>query len=128
MTEAIVDELELIDVDHEQREKMFGAQRAIRLGLEPLVEVAPVKEPRERIGLGEPEQCLTLLLLHETCTDVSRDDLERREVGLFERTTIEAVRDVQHATSGIVDHDRDGHERVRSVLPATHRDGSISTT
>ena len=65
MTEAVVDQLELVDVDHQQREKMLGAQRAIRLRLEPLVEVAPVEEPRERVGLRESLQRLALLLLDE---------------------------------------------------------------
>ena len=127
MTEAVVDELEFVDVEHEQREEVLRAQRAIRLGLQALVEVAPVEEPGERVGLREPLQRLTLLLLHEARADVARDDLERHDVGIFERTPIEAVGHVEHATRVVVDHDRDGDERVRTVLAAADREGSLTT-
>src|SRR6266849_8169873 len=126
MTEAIVDELEFVDIDHEQREEMLRAQRAIRLGLEPLVEVTPVEEPGERVGVREPQQRLALLLLHEARADMACDDLERHEVGIFEGAPIEAIGDVEDATRVVVDHDRNRDERIRAVLAAADRKGSLT--
>src|SRR5882672_11978667 len=126
MTVTIVDELELVDIEHEQREEVLRAQRAIRLGLEPFVEVTPIEEPGERIGIREPLQRLALLLLHEARADMARDDLERHEVGIFEGAPIEAVGDVEDATRVVVDHDRDGDERIGAVLAAAARKGSLA--
>ena len=51
----VVDALELVDVEHQQRHRVAGAARAHELGAQPLVEVAVVVEARQRVGL-----CLVL--------------------------------------------------------------------
>src|SRR5437867_12820238 len=80
MAEPVVDDLEFVDINHEEREEMFRAQRAIRLALETLVEVPTIEEPRQWIGLSHPLERLALLLLHEHRADVSCEDLERLQV------------------------------------------------
>jgi hypothetical protein len=83
---------------------MLGAERPIRLGLETLVEVSAVEEPRKRVGLRQSLQGLALLLLDQTRTDVAREDLERREVGLLERAPVErsATLSTPRASSSIM--------------------------
>ena len=122
MAVAVVVVLEAVDIQHEQREQMLGTERAVGLRLETAIEVTAVEEPRERVGLGEPLKRLAVLLLHQHRADVPREELERDEVGLVERTSIEAVRDAEHAARFIVDDDRHAHERVGTVAPLTGLD------
>src|SRR5438552_12917978 len=127
MSEAIVDALELVDVDHEEREQVLRPQGAIELGLEPAVEVPAIEEPGERVGLREPLHRLALLLLEEARADVAREELERDEVVLAERAAVERIGDVQHAARFVVDQDRDREEGRGAVategaalLPGCH--------
>ena len=53
MTEAVVDQLEIVEVEYEQRQLAAVAVGARDLALEQLVEVALVVEPRERIEVRE---------------------------------------------------------------------------
>ena len=52
--EAVVEVLEVVDVDHEQRQRQAVALGAGDLLVEALVEVAVVVEPREAVGDGLP--------------------------------------------------------------------------
>src|SRR5207247_10331956 len=106
MAVAVVVVLEAVDIEHEQREQMLRTERAVGLRLETAIEVAAVEEPRERVGLVEPLKRLAVLLFPQHRADVPREELERDEVGLVERTSIEAVRDADHAARFIVDDDR----------------------
>jgi hypothetical protein len=54
MPEAVVDLLEVVDVDQAERDGMAELLRVDQLALEALVEVAVVAEPRERVREREP--------------------------------------------------------------------------
>ena len=49
----VVDPLEVVDVEHHQRERLVRPPGAAELGAQPLVEVAVVVEAGERVGVGE---------------------------------------------------------------------------
>src|SRR5207249_11574261 len=104
--------LEAVDVEHEQRKQMLRTKSAIGLRLEAAIEVPAVKEPRERIGLGELLKRLAVLLLYQYRADVARQELERHQVGIVEGSFVEAVRDAEHAARFVVDDDRHTHEGV----------------
>jgi hypothetical protein len=53
MTDALVDRLEVVDVEDEQGEAAAVAMRARALAQERLVEEPPVAEAGERVGVGE---------------------------------------------------------------------------
>ena len=94
---------------------MFRTQGAIDLRLEATVEVSPVEQPGDRVGLREPVHRLTLLALQEAGADVARQELEGHEVGLAERLPVDRIGDVQHAARLVVDEDRDREERRGAV-------------
>src|SRR3989442_5551129 len=53
MPDAVVDVLEVVEVEHDQRETSSVALRPEDLAPQRLVEVALVVELRQRVGLGE---------------------------------------------------------------------------
>ena len=56
MAEAVVDALEVVDVDEAEGERRALVLGRRELALQPLVEAAVVAEPRERVGQGEPHR------------------------------------------------------------------------
>src|SRR5438445_564714 len=56
MAEAVVDPLEVVDVDQAERQRLRVVLGSDELALQPLVEVAMVAEPGERIGEREPHR------------------------------------------------------------------------
>ena len=52
VAEDVVHLLEVVDVEHHQRDVLVLAEALRQLAAEALVEVAVVVEPRERVGLG----------------------------------------------------------------------------
>ena len=63
VAEAVVDALEVVDVEHDQRQVAAVAQRAPDLALERLDEVAPVEDLREAVDRGEPVDLLVVRVL-----------------------------------------------------------------
>ena len=53
VTEAVVDLLEVVDVDEAERDRVAALLGVEQLALQPLVEMAVVAEPRQRVGQGE---------------------------------------------------------------------------
>ena len=49
----VVDALEVVDVEHHQRDRVVRAAGAAELGAQPLVEVAVVVEAGQRVGVGQ---------------------------------------------------------------------------
>ena len=94
---------------------MLRSERAVRLRLEPAVEVAAVEEPRERIGLRESLQGLPLLLHHEDLPDVPGQELERLEVGIVEGLAVVTVGHAQHASRVVADQDRHADKGIGAV-------------
>ena len=56
MAEAVVDPLEVVDVDEAEAERVALRARVGDLALEPVVEVAVVAEPGQRVGEREPHR------------------------------------------------------------------------
>ena len=56
MAEAVVDPLEVVDVEEAERDERVGLVGERQLALEPLVEVAVVAEAGQRIGEREPHR------------------------------------------------------------------------
>ena len=56
MTEAVVDVLQVVEVDEAQGERRAVVLRVHELALEPLVEAAVVAEARERVGQRQPHR------------------------------------------------------------------------
>jgi len=56
MPVAVVDPLEVVDVDEAERQRPRLLLRAQQLALEPLVELAVIAEPGQRIREGEPHR------------------------------------------------------------------------
>ena len=63
VAERVVDALEPIDVEHDQRQIAAIAQRAADLALERLDEVAPVEDLRETVDRGQPINLLVVRVL-----------------------------------------------------------------
>jgi hypothetical protein len=62
VADAVVDRLEVVEVEDDQREAAVVAVRAADLAGEHLVEVAPVVEPGEGVEVGKPAVAAALLL------------------------------------------------------------------
>ena len=56
MSVAVVDLLEVVDVEQAESERDAGLLRVVEVALEPLVEVAMVAEPGQRVGERETER------------------------------------------------------------------------
>ncbi|MBM3274013.1 MAG: hypothetical protein FJZ00_02585, partial [Candidatus Sericytochromatia bacterium] len=52
MPAGVIDVLEVVDVDHDDRQPVTEARRAIGLFPQPVEEQAPVVEPRQLVGVG----------------------------------------------------------------------------
>ena len=52
MAEAVVDQLEVVEVEHDEPDGRAEALRALDLARELLLELAAVEQLRERVGLG----------------------------------------------------------------------------
>jgi len=115
VTEAIVDHLELVDVDEHDREGARVAVRALGLLLQTLVERAAVGELRERVGLSEHRQSRVRLGVGD------RNARELREA--VDAPLILARELAPPATQGEHDAPRlavDDHGRRDSVQHAEH--------
>ena len=54
VTEPVVDRLEMIDVEHQQRQRPLIARKALPFGFGPGEKMAPVEQPRQAVRDGEP--------------------------------------------------------------------------
>ena len=104
----VVDALELVDVEHQQRHRVAGAAGTHQLGAQPLVEVAVVVEAGERVGLRlvlEPGADLRVVERERGCVAEPLRELELVLVerrGLAEPVDVERALERPRATSGIV--------------------------
>ena len=58
MPEPVVDRLEVVDVGDEHRERLVAPAGALELDLERALEPAPVRERRQRVGVGRVRERL----------------------------------------------------------------------
>ena len=75
MAVTVVDPLEVVDVDQADAERIALLGRVGELALEPVVEMAVVAEPRQRVGQREPHRTQ----LAERRTLVERDREQRTD-------------------------------------------------
>ena len=72
MPEAVVDLLEVVDVEEEQRQAEALALRLVEVALQALVEVTVVAEARERVGQREPHRAKRAV--HRALVERDRDE------------------------------------------------------
>ena len=125
MPEPVVDVLEGVHVEDEERERLAATLRAAMFRVEAPIEMSPVEEAREWIGVGELAQLLVGTHLREAGGDVRGQDLERLQVLDVERLPVGALGDAEDALGVVVDEDRNGHERVRVIFAAARRAGVV---
>ena len=104
MAEEVVDALEVVDVDEAEAEGAAVSLRLDQLALEPLVEVAMVAEPGQRIGqceLHRAERTVGRAL-------VERDREQRADEGRREQGRALPEHDEHECRRG---HEREDHDR-----------------
>ena len=130
----VVDVLEVVDVEHEHRERPMRAARLLQRLQQPLVEDAVVEEARQRVGAGLMLEALSDLgvverergRVAEALRDLELRLAERDAVALavdVERALDLAARDERDADEGFGLHRRSGHganARVEVRLVAEH--------
>ncbi len=79
MAVAVVDRLEAVDVEEDERQRPLRAPVARQRLLQQLVELAPVREAGERVDAREPLQLL-LHVLHRGHVGAEREDAAHRAV------------------------------------------------
>ena len=113
MAEAVVDLLEVVDVHEAEAERVALRLRVGELALEPVVEVAVVAEPGERVGERQPHRAQ----LAEGRALVERDREQRPDERAGEERRA-LPEDHEHQRRGR--HQRERHARDRDARP---RDG-----
>ena len=120
MPAGVIDVLEVVDVDHDDRQPVTEARRAIGLFPQPVEEQAPVVEPRQLVGVGFVFGDLVLAaqffleLLHAQRDAHSRHDhlgVERLEDVII-RPAIEGLDDVVVRVEAGEENDRDVPRRL----------------
>lgn len=124
--EDVVDLLEVVDIDHHDRDVLVLGRRARQLAAEPLVEVAMVVEPGQRVGLR---------LALEVGADVRVVERERRcvaqplrqlELRFAERRVLADPVDVQRALEDAARDQRHDDQRLGIDWRAGHeRDAGV---
>ena len=109
VADALVDRLEVVDVEHDEGELPVVAVRPGDLARERVVEEAPVVEARERVEVGELARLAEAPRVLDRRPDVRRDVLERRQLVVARPAAVLAPED-GHRPDRLV---RVVHERQR---------------
>ena len=112
VTADVVDALELVDVEHQQRHRVARAARAHQLGAQPLVEDAVVVEAGQRVGLRLVLQPRAYLRVVERQRGCVAEPLRELELVLVERSRLAEPVDVERALQRAARDERDGDERL----------------
>ena len=105
---AVVDVLEAVEVAEQQRELAPGASAARDGRLEPLVERAPVRQPRERVLVGERLQPREQLGAPDRGRHLRAQRLREAHVRRRERRRADVGVGLEHAPHAVVEADRRG--------------------
>ena len=108
----VVDALELVDVEHQERHRVAGTARAHQLRAETLVEVAVVVEAGERVGLRLVLEPGTDLRVVERERGRVAEPLRELELVLVERRGLTEPVDVERALQRSAGDERDRDERL----------------
>ena len=120
--ERVVDALEIVDVDHQHRQRLVLAGGALHFTAKPRLEVAPVEETRDRVNGRNPLQ-IAETALHAFAGERQRcrrgEDARFRQILRVERLSILAIGQRQNAARTVLAHHRYQQVRVRAVAKAT---------
>ncbi len=108
----VVDALELVDVEHQQGDRIAGAAGAHQLGAKALVEVAVVVEAGQRVGLRLVLQTGAHLRVVERQRGRVAEPLRQLELVLVERSRFAEPVHVERALQRPARDQRDGDERL----------------
>ena len=118
----VVDALEVVDVEHQHRDRVVRAARARELGAQALVEVAVVVEAGERVGLRlvlEPRADLRVV---ERERGRVAEALRELELVVVEGRVLAEAVDVERALDDVAGDQRDRDQRLGLVagVPGTN--------
>jgi hypothetical protein len=106
---AVVDRLEVVEVEHEQGEHPAKAPRPLDLLLEAALEVAEVPCPGERVGDRQPLRLGVELDVLDGDRGLHGKGGERLGVGQGERLAVVAVVEAEHAEHAPLGEQRHAH-------------------
>ena len=109
----VVDALEVVDVEHHQRDAVVRTARALELGAQPLVEVAVVVEARQRVGVRQVFQARPDLRVVERQRRGVAEPARQLELVLVERRVLARAVDVQRPLHRAAGDQRHGDQRLR---------------
>ena len=113
---AVVDVLEPVEVAEQQRQLAPGRERAGHGLLQPLVERAPVRQPGERVLVGERLETGEQLGAADRRRDLRAEGLGEADVRRGERRRVDRRVCLQHTPHPVVDADRAGEHRAAADL------------
>ncbi len=109
----VVDLLEVVDVDHHERHRLVDGRAARQLAPQPLVEVAVVVEPRERVGLGLVLELRAPVCVVERERGRIAEALRQLELLLAEGRVLADPVDVERSLQQAARDERDDDQRLR---------------
>jgi len=115
MAEAVVQRLELVHVQQQQRQRALVAARALHLALEGLLEVAVEVQPRQPVGDRQELRLSQQPRVADGRAEVLADDLGELEAALVERAVAVAVGDVEDADDAAAGAQQEHHARAGPV-------------
>ncbi len=117
----VVDTLEVVEVEHQDGDRVVGARGTRQLGAQPLVEVAVVVETGERVGLRQVLETRADLRVVERERRGVAEPLRQLELVLDEACVLADPVDVQRALERAARDQRDADQRLG--LDRRARDG-----
>ena len=109
----VVHALEVVDVEHHQRDLLSRPAGALELGAEPLVEVAVVVEPGQRVGVRKVLEPGADLCVVERERGRVAEPAGELELVLVERRVLAHAVDVQRALQRAAGDQRHADQRLR---------------
>ena len=122
MAVDVVDLLEIVDVQHQQRHGVPVAARTGQLRAHVLVEIAMVVEPGQRIGLGLPLEPLPCLGIVERQRGRVAEPLGKLELLVVEAGVLAEPVDAEYSLDGVACDQRHGDQRLALVRRRARHD------
>ena len=122
----VVHALEVVDVEHHQRDRVVRAAGALELGAQALVEVPVVVEAGERVGVREVLEARADLGVVERERSRVAEPAGKLELVLVEERVLPGAVDVQRALERAAGDQRNGDQRLRVRRRSGHeRDAGV---
>ncbi len=120
----VVDALEVVEVEHEDRDRVVRARGPRQLGAQPFVEVAVVVEAGQRVGLREVLEPRPDLRVVERERRRVAEPLRKLELVLDEAGVLTDAVDVERALQRAARDQRHGDQRLRLVRRSRQLDAA----